>query len=244
MMMGVSVDMILTCANCQTRYLVPDSALGLDGRRVRCTKCQNEWFQEPEFTDAGAGDDSAPAVPDDLEPIPEGVRPIPEGSALPALVGEGADQIPPAANRGGLWAGVAVTAVIFLAAVAGLYVMRDTAVKIWPPSYALYDLAGIAPTVPGEGLIFDRLSAVAAVNEDGIRVLEVQGFIVNLRGSESLLPPVQTALRQGDGTVFDTWKIDPPQPIVPPHGEIEFKTSYSALPDDVKEAALKFMLVN
>lgn len=52
--------MILTCPNCATRYIVPDSAIGHDGRRVRCASCKHSWFQEgAELELAGA---EAPAV--------------------------------------------------------------------------------------------------------------------------------------------------------------------------------------
>lgn len=39
--------MIITCPNCDTRYLVPESDIGAEGRRVRCASCMHLWFVEP-----------------------------------------------------------------------------------------------------------------------------------------------------------------------------------------------------
>ncbi|MCX7676008.1 MAG: zinc-ribbon domain-containing protein, partial [Alteraurantiacibacter sp.] len=38
--------MLIQCPACATRYVVPDSSIGPDGRMVRCAKCRHSWFQD------------------------------------------------------------------------------------------------------------------------------------------------------------------------------------------------------
>ncbi len=58
--------MIIACPACSTRYVVPDSAIGVDGRTVRCAKCRHSWFQ--------AGSELAAA---DLAAPPALAHPVP-----------------------------------------------------------------------------------------------------------------------------------------------------------------------
>ena len=55
--------MIIACPACATRYVVPDSAIGVDGRTVRCAKCRHSWFQDGPVLERPAPPPAPPPSP-------------------------------------------------------------------------------------------------------------------------------------------------------------------------------------
>ncbi len=95
-----SAIMIIACPACATKYVVPDSAIGVDGRTVRCAKCRHSWFQDgPELAlRPPVAQVEAPAAP----PPPEESQILAEPVAEPELPVDSepdADPIPPPLHR-------------------------------------------------------------------------------------------------------------------------------------------------
>lgn len=84
--------MILTCPACQKKYLIPDSAIGIEGRQVRCAACRHSWFEDaPDGLVSAAPAEHIPARP---EPRPQAPSPPAPVSAEPAAPNPDTSQVP------------------------------------------------------------------------------------------------------------------------------------------------------
>jgi len=235
--------MILVCESCQTRYLVPGRALGSDGRRVRCTNCGQEWYQEPEARKPPPRVEKAveeePVEETPVEPIPDSVRPVPEGSSVPVIQLE--DKTEGGSSDRARYMGYAAAAAVVVGIAAALLLLQKPVTKAFPPSAIIYDTAGLKTTVEGEELVFENLKAVADKNEQGVQVLAVEANILNLSKSDSTVPMVQTSLIRETGEVIDSWLTPPPEKTLAPNGHFVFKTTYSDVPNEAKEVNVRFV---
>lgn len=226
--------MILTCPSCSMRYLVADSAIGPDGRTVRCASCHHEWFEtgpEPESFEQILEKE----VEHPVEPIPEAVKPIPEGSGVPARP----EDIPPADKDHsvliGRFTGYAAAACVCLLILAALVGLRGPIAKAWPPSLLFYDLVGTPVALPGEGLIIDRVKA-SAKND----TLIVRGSIINLKSEQIAVPRILATLWREDGSAMESWVIDLPHDTIDGEGSFDFEAEYPGVPDEAQSVNLAF----
>ncbi len=77
-------DMIIACPACGTRYALPDSAIGVEGRTVRCAKCKHSWFQEAPEMALSPRPPAPPTLPPAPPPSPPPPPPVVERAAEPA----------------------------------------------------------------------------------------------------------------------------------------------------------------
>jgi len=191
--------MILTCPACATRYLVDPSAIGPEGRRVRCARCSHTWAQPGT---APPPRKSAELPIQRMAPT-DRPRPIPAGSNLPALRQERRS------NWAG-WTALAITlAGLGIAVVGG----RERVVALWPPAKPFYQAIGLWAEPNIEVARVTKAGNPPDGAKDAV-ILEIE--VVNRGNAPGLVPKLAVALRDDKNRDLVAWAVTPDEvPLKP-----------------------------
>jgi len=199
--------MIITCPACATRYTLADSAVGPQGRKVRCAQCGHMWWQSPEDESVFHPDEAT-----EFHPVP------PPSSKTPSSRKTASDKPPAAgARRRALIGWGAFVAVLVTIGAAG-YVGRATVVRLWPPAALLYETVGLPVEPPGSGLQLQNVRSEQKA-EDGRTALLVEGQILNVSETARMVSALRVTALGVDRQPLRSWTVDPVPPQILP-GEI------------------------
>lgn len=233
--------MILTCPNCESRFTLASQILAPEGKRVKCSSCEETWFELPdpdelleELEKEETGE--VPPLEDIPEDIPESVKPIPEGSSVPAIADDSPEEAPKEKTNPVVLLLSAI--LIFLILATPLIVLKGTIMKAWPESIAFYSKLGMTGALPGEGVVFDQMRA--EIN-DGKFVLT--GQMINLTSHDSALPLIEVTLKGEDTHDISHHYIKLPKDILSGEETLPIKAEYEV--EDagkVFDASIRFVL--
>ena len=204
--------MIISCPECRGRFRIDPSALGTDGRTVRCGKCAHTWLQTPPPPEsAPIGDETtgfapAPAPTVSVEAVQvggasdadSGTAEFDEAEDWHAPAARDDEDVPVRSRRRSRapaaaistrkWPAVVAWMCLILVVAgfgAGLYVFRDNVMNTWPDTASLYDQLDLAQ--PGFGLVLAAPEA-RQTNIGGKFALVIEGRIENPTKRERMVP--------------------------------------------------------
>jgi len=248
--------MIVTCPECDARFMLNAAVLAPAGRKVRCTKCEHVWLQQPDEEDLAPPADSvfddrdlepaedlaqgdAPAdapmaeetaMGEDesgMEPIPDDIKPIVK-SAAPVLEGEGMQ------TARYFWVSFIVFALIGLLA---LLPLRSRIVHAWEPANTFYKVVGMGIPPAGKGLAFEGLKASEHKTQEGT-VLLIEGRIANNTESGIEVPALKTSLLGLGEVLHEKVLKGEKKQVLPAQTSVKFQTTVGNPPSGAISARL------
>lgn len=245
--------MIIACPACSTRYVVPDSAIGVEGRTVRCAKCKHSWFQAGPELDARPApvaedpvapapviaepEPPAPVVAEAPPPAPRSPRPIPAPRATETIE-EGpspfAHEPPfrPRRNPARLWT---IVAVLFALTVAGLIAAGSV--------YGLPSWLSVTPrtfgvTRPDLELSFPAARQDRRTLPNGTEYFGASGTVTNVGKDVREVPQILIVLRDAHNKVVYTWTVVPPRDVLKPGESETINEAVTDVPKTAKYAEI------
>ncbi|NYT41717.1 zinc-ribbon domain-containing protein [Sphingomonas sp. R-74633] len=240
--------MILECSQCRTRYLVPDSAIGADGRTVRCASCKHSWFQAPvaalDLTTRASVSDGPVTAPHRREA--EAPRPrVFDDASITAAAAAGAGPSPdydpfatqppfkPRRNPARRW-----TAAAF---VAGFSMLLGTGAILYSgaPGLAAQLGLGLGAEVDTP-LLFTDKNVELKPQTNGSELFIISGKVANPTADKQHVPDIRIELKDEQDRLVYSWRVTPQVRELGPKQTIEFNSAQLDPPRSARSARLTF----
>jgi len=225
--------MILECSQCRTRYLVPDSAVGPDGRTVRCAACKHSWFQPGTILDLVARAEAEPAIaPPPPPPPPPDVEIAPPGTAPSYDSFTQEPPFRPRRNPARRWTMAAFA--------AGIAMMIGAGAILWGGAPGLAKQFGLRLGPEETPLKIINNPIDRRDLDNGSQMFAISGKVVNPTNTRQHVPDIRVELKDAQNRVVYGWTIRPEATTLAPRGHVDFNSAKLDVPVNSRNLVLSF----
>jgi predicted Zn finger-like uncharacterized protein len=230
--------MIVVCPTCATRHDLPQSNLDLDGSLIRCARCGHSWIESRALSVVEAPgypevSPRSPGRPCRADMVGEReIRRLAQAARAAEAKLAAARQKRRQDMKG--WSLLALCTIAPLAAAA---LMPEATMTIFPPAARLYVMAGAQVNL--RGLEFRNVGQQHRI-VDGVRVLAIQGEIVNTSGSERKIPTLAFHLKDEQQRAVYDWELNSTTRPIQPGEATSFVTRIASPPENARQVEIGF----
>jgi len=227
------------------RYSASSTAIGGEGRKVRCASCGHNWqvdasgeekrdqelflANEAEFSSPENMETEDPAAPEQQQQV----RRDPKVAQAIRARREAERQQKKLIKQRVIWGGaVAVVVLLFAAS----WVFKMDVVRIWPKTASFYSALGVSVNIVG--LEIHDITAMRKMR-GGTNVLQISGAVVNVTKRKQQVPLLAAEILDDQGQPVFSWLVEIEQKELEEGEKLSFTTDFREPP----AGALRVMIM-
>ena len=220
--------MIITCENCNTRYSVNKQALGKSGKKVKCSNCEYEWFQESDIIKEGLQNKYLQKE----ETFPNDKKDIDTRQLFSS------DVIKKKKNYRFLYLFIFIILILFiyLNKEHFNYGIKDFFFKLIKKELLINKLEENS-----FNLVFSQIEKEISILNNNQRIVRIFGKISNASNEKKYqIPKLQATLLDSKNNIITSWFFYAEQDNLDPQESLNFNTSYIHDSEDIADIKIEF----